>query len=73
MTMELSVYVVEKLAAVRLDELRAEGRRIALLEAVRRPRSGLASGLGAGLIRLRRWLAQGDPVVGGKAGVRVAR
>lgn len=71
--MELSVYVVEKLAAVRLDELRAEGRRVALLEAVRRPRSGLAPGLGAALIRLGRWLGPGDPVVDGKAGVRVAR
>ena len=71
--MELSVYVVEKLAAVRLDELRAEGRRVALLEAVRRPRSGLAPGLGTALIRLGRWLAPGKPVVSGKAGVRVAR
>jgi hypothetical protein len=73
MTMEPSVYVVEKLAAVRLDELRAEGRRIALLEAARGPRPRIASGLGVALIHLGRWLAQGDPVVGGKAGVRVAR
>jgi len=71
--MELSVYVVEKLAAVRLDELRAERRRIALLEEVRTPRSGIASGLGVALISLGRWLAQGDPGAGGKAGVRVAR
>ena len=71
--MELGVYVVEKLAAVRLDELRAEGRRIALLAAVRGPRPRIASGLGVALIRLGRWLAQGDPVAGGKAGVRVAR
>jgi hypothetical protein len=70
--MELSVYVVEKLAAVRLDELRAEGRRVALLAAVRRPRSGIASSLGAALIRLGRWLAQGDPVADRNAGVRVA-
>lgn len=71
--MELSVYVAEKLAAVRLGELRAEGRRIALLEAVRGPRSGIAPRLGVALIRLGRWLAQGDPVAGRIAGVRVAR
>ena len=71
--MELNVYVVEKLAAVRLDELRAERRRIALLEAARGPRAGIASSLGGALIRLGRWLAQGDPVAGRNAGVRVAR
>ena len=70
--MEFSVYVVEKLAALRLDELRAEGRRIALLEAARGPRARIASGLGLTLIRLGRWLAQGDPVAGRNAGVRVA-
>jgi hypothetical protein len=71
--MELSVYVAEKLVAIRLEELRAERRRIALLEAVGRPRSGIAPGLGVALIRLGRWLAQGDPVAARIAGVRVAR
>ncbi len=71
--MESSAYVVEKLVAVRLDELRAEGRRIALLEALRGPRSGIAFGLGVALIRLGRWLAAGDPVAGRNAGVRVPR
>ncbi len=71
--MELSVYGVEKLAAMRLDELRADGRRVALLEAVRRPRSRIVSGLGAALMRVGRWLALGKPIVGGKAGVRLAR
>jgi hypothetical protein len=71
--MELSVYVVEKLAAVRLDELRAEGRRIALLTTVREPRFGVAAGLGVALIRLGRWLTAGYPVAGRNAGVRVAR
>lgn len=71
--MELSVYVVEKLAAVRLDELRAAGRHIALLEAVRGPRSGIASRLGVALIHLGRRLAPTDPVAGRNAGVRVAR
>lgn len=71
--MELSMYAVEKLAALRLDELRAEARRIALLEVARGPRPRIASGLGVALIHLGRWLAQEDPVVGGKAGVRVTR
>ena len=71
--MELSVYVVEKLAAMRLDDLRAECARIGLLDASRGPRPGVAAGLGATLIRLGRWLAPGDPVAGGNAGVRVAR
>jgi hypothetical protein len=71
--MGLNVYIVEKLAAVRLDELRAERRRIALLEAVRGPRSAIASGLGVALIRLGRRLAQRDPVADRNAGVRLAR
>jgi hypothetical protein len=71
--MELGVYVVEKLAAVRLDELRAERRRIALLAAARGPRSGIASGLGGALIRLGRWLAQENRGASPNAGVRVAR
>ena len=71
--MDLGVYVTEKLVAVRLAELRAESARWAVLEAARPRRRGMGPRLGAGLIRLGRWLAQGDAQAGQNAGVRVTR
>jgi hypothetical protein len=71
--MDLGVYVTEKLVAVRLAELRAESARVAALAAARPRRRGMGARLGAGLIRLGQWLAQGDAQVGQNAGVRVSR
>ena len=70
--MDLSDYVTEKIAAMRLEELRAQSARLALLDQARGGRRGLASRPGAVLFRLGRWLARdGAPDRNGR--VRVAR
>ena len=71
--MDSNTYVVEKLTAIRLAELRAEQRRIALLGAARDARPGIAAALGVALVRLGRWLAPAETAGGGNAGVRVTR
>ena len=55
--MDVNVYAVSKLAEARLNDLRAERARIALLESLRGPRRPLAERLGAALIRAGRWLS----------------
>jgi hypothetical protein len=70
--MDFGVYVTEKMAALRLADLRAESERIGCLRWARPARHGVWSGLGVLLIRLGCWLAQ-DGSAGPNAGVRVAR
>jgi hypothetical protein len=68
--MDTNIYVVEKLVAARLTEMRAERARRALLEAAGPPRGLVA--LGAALARLGSWVAPSAP---GRpnAGVRLSR
>ena len=66
--MDVSAYAVEKLAASRLADLRAERSRLALLEDAREGRPGVASALGVALVRLGRWLAPAGSTGGGRAG-----
>ncbi len=70
--MDLNVYSVEKLVEVRLAELRAAGRRAALIESVRVGPRGMGAAVGGALIRLGHWLAQREAVTAPNAGVRVA-
>ena len=70
--MDVSDYITEKMAAARLEELREQSARLALLDQARAGRPGLAPRLGAVLVRLGRWLAR-DGVPGRNGGVRVAR
>ena len=70
--MDVSDYVMEKMAATRLEELRAHSARLALLERARGGRRGLARRLGAALVRLGRWLVR-DGIPGRNGRVRVAR
>jgi hypothetical protein len=70
--MDVSDYITEKMAAARLDDLREQSARLALLDQARGGRRGLAPRLGAVLVRLGRWLAR-DAVPGRNGGVRVAR
>jgi len=71
--MDLNVYVTEKIVAVRLADLRAAGARAALIESARVGPRGMGPALGGALIRLGRWLAQGEVVAASNAGVRGAR
>ena len=52
-----NVYALDKLAELRLNEMRAERARIALLESLRAPRRGAVERLGAALIRAGQWLS----------------
>ena len=70
--MDVSDYITEKMAAARLDELREQSARLALLDRARGGPRGLAPRLGAALVRLGRWLARAG-VPGRNGGVRVAR
>jgi len=70
--MDVSDYITEKMAAIRLEELRDQSARLALLDRARGGRRGLAPRLGGALVRLGRWLARVG-VVGRNGGVRVAR
>ncbi|MFI5373141.1 MAG: hypothetical protein ACHQ8D_00725 [Candidatus Rokuibacteriota bacterium] len=67
-----SDYITEKMAAARLDELREQSARLALLDQARGGRRALTHGLGTALVRLGRWLAR-DGASGRNGGVRVAR
>lgn len=69
--MDFGIYVTERLAAVRLAELRAESARVAVLTAATR---SAAAGRPAERVfaRLARWLGGGHGP-GQNAGVRVAR
>lgn len=70
--MEWSDYVMERVAAARLGELRAYSARVRLLKHVAAPRSRLLPTLGLVLIHLGRRLARdGASVRNGS--VRVAR
>lgn len=68
-----NVYAVERIAAARLDDLRAAAARIALIESGRAGRRGWGRAVGSVLVRLVRWLAGGAGAAGANAGVRVAR
>lgn len=70
--MEWSDYVMERVAAARLGELRAQSERLRLLRRLRPSRSGALPALGLALIHLGRWLAR-DGAGGRNGGVRVAR
>jgi hypothetical protein len=56
--MEWSDYVMERVAAARLGELRAQSARFRLLRRLRGPRPGALPVLGRALIQLGRWLAR---------------
>lgn len=71
--MDLNIYVIEKVAAGRLAELRAAGARAALAEAARVGPRGVGPAVGSVLIRLGRWLAPDEAGAGPNARVRVAR
>jgi hypothetical protein len=70
--MEWSDYVMERVAAARLGELRAQSARFRLLRRLRGPRPGALPALGLALIQLGRWLAR-DAAGVRNGGVRVAR
>jgi hypothetical protein len=71
--MDFNIYMVEKLAETRLADLRAASARAALAESARGGPRGVGPAVGGALIRLGRWLAQGEVVAAPNAGVRVAR
>ncbi len=70
--MEWSDYVMERVAAARLGELRAHGARLRLLTQLADARHGPRTALGLALIHLGRWLARGGSEAP-KGRVRVAR
>jgi hypothetical protein len=71
--MEFNTYVIEKIAAGRLADLRAAGARAVLVESARIGPRGVRPALGSALIRLGHWLAPDAVVAAPNAGVRVAR
>ena len=71
--MDFNTYAVEKMMEVRLADLRAAGAREALLASARVGPRGVGPAVGGALIRLGRWLAQGEVGAAPNAGVRVAR
>jgi len=71
--MDFNTYAVEKMVEGRLADLRAAGARAALLASARVGPRGVGPAIGGALIRLGRWLAQGEVVAAPNAGVRVAR
>lgn len=71
--MDFNLYAVEKMVEVRLADLRAAGGRAALIASARVGPRGVGPAVGGALIRLGRWLAQGEVVAAPNAGVRVAR
>lgn len=70
--MELNVYIAEKIAESRLNDLRAERAWVARLAAVQVGPRGLGR-LRDALVRFRRRLAPGGPAARRNAGMRVAR
>jgi len=71
--MDFNTYAAEKMVEVRLADLRAAGARAGLLASARVGPRGVGPAVGSALIRLGRWLAQGEVVAAPNAGVRVAR
>jgi len=71
--MDFNTYAAEMMVEVRLADLRAAGARAALLASARVGPRGVGPAVGGALIRLGRWLAQGEAVAAPNAGVRVAR
>jgi|RhiMetdeSRZDD1v2_1073273.scaffolds.fasta_scaffold149070_6 hypothetical protein len=71
--MDFNAYVVEKLAETRLADLRAARARAALAESARVEPHGVGPAVGSALIRLGRWLAQGEAVAAPNGGVRAGR
>ncbi len=71
--MDFNTYAAEKMVEVRLADLRAAGARAVLLASARVGPRGVGPAVGGALIRLGRWLAQGEVVAAPNAGVRVAR
>jgi hypothetical protein len=69
--MYLNAYLVEKMVEARLADLRAERARLARRAAARSGPGGIAPRLGAGLVRLGRWLGDGGSVAPPNGGVRV--
>jgi hypothetical protein len=70
--MDFNTYAAEKMVEVRLADLRAARARATLLASARIGPRGVGPMVGRALIRLGRWLAQGE-VAAPNAGVRVAR
>ena len=70
--MDFNLYAVERVMEDRLAELRRRSAQLALLRAVQ-PVPRPSRRLGAALIRVGHWLAQGNAVRVRNAGVRVAR
>lgn len=64
--MDLNAYATEKIAAVRLADLRAACARAALIHAARVERRSVGSALGEVLIQMGRWLA--DRPMAGSSG-----
>jgi len=71
--MDFNTYAAEKMAEARLTDLRAAAARAALIESARVGPRGVGPAVGGALIRLGRWLTQGETVAAPNAGVRVAR
>jgi len=71
--MDFNTYAAEKMVEVRLADLRAAGARAALLASARVGPRGVGPAVGRVLIRLGRWLAEGEVVAVANAGVRAAR
>ena len=71
--MDFNIYAIEKIAAGRLDDLRAAGARAGLVESARVGPRGVGPAVGAALIRLGHWLAPGAAAGASNAGVRVVR
>jgi hypothetical protein len=69
--MDFNEYVAEAVVAQRLAELRERGARLARLGADRPAPPRLSRWVGAALIRIGHWLAQGPRAR--NAGVRLAR
>ena len=71
--MDINVYAIEKIVEGRLADLRAAGARARLVASARVGPRGMGRAVGGALIRLGRWLAQGEVGAAPNAGVRVAR
>jgi hypothetical protein len=52
-----NIYALGRIAEMRLDEMRLERARVALIDSLRDPRRGLVERIGAALIRAGQWLS----------------